>query len=123
MKVAVVGTGGVANRHLGVLSRVPGCSTVGHVSTSLERARSQAVRWGGQAYDNVARMLECERPDAVWVCVTPDRHGPIEETLIARGVPFFVEKPLSNDLATAEHIAKRLDESPLVVGVGYKFRA
>jgi predicted dehydrogenase len=68
-------------------------------------------------------MLERERPDAVWVCVTPDRHGGIEETLITHQVPFFVEKPLSNDLDTAERIAAQLAVASLVVGVGYKFRA
>jgi predicted dehydrogenase len=69
-------------------------------------------------------LLDQARPQAVWVCVTPDRHGPLEETLIARGIPFFVEKPLAVDLATAERVARALGEAggPLV-GVGYKFRA
>jgi predicted dehydrogenase len=67
-------------------------------------------------------MVERERPDAVWVCVTPDKHGHIEETLIAHRVPFFVEKPLSNDLETAQRIAAGLVGNDLVVGVGYKFR-
>ena len=68
-------------------------------------------------------MLEREAPDAVWVCATPDWDGDLEATLVAHGVPFFVEKPLANDLATAEHIAAEIDSSHLVVGVGYKFRA
>ncbi len=123
MKVAIVGTGGVAARHLGVLAQIDSLEIVGHVSRHAERAESQAQRWGGRAHDGVEPMLDRERPDAVWVCVTPDRHGPIEETLIARGIPFFVEKPLSNDLATAERVAGLLERGPLVVGVGYKLRA
>ena len=123
MKIGIVGTGGVATRHLGVLSTLPTCALVGHVSASAARAEAQAERWGGRAYTDVSEMLECESPDAVWVCVTPDRHGSLEAALIASGVPFFVEKPLSNDLATAERIAAELDATRLVVGVGYKFRA
>jgi predicted dehydrogenase len=123
MKVGVVGTGGVAIRHLGALSQLSGCSIVGHVSASRERAQAQSNRWGGRAYEDIEQLLEREKPDAVWVCVTPDRHGSIETKLIAQGVPFFVEKPLSNDLATAERIAEHLVGKELVVGVGYKFRA
>jgi predicted dehydrogenase len=55
--------------------------------------------------------------------VTPDRHGEPEETLIERGIPFLVEKPLSNDLATADRIAAHLVERPLITAVGYKLRA
>jgi predicted dehydrogenase len=124
VKVAVVGSGGVANRHLGVVSSMHECVIVGHVSASLDRASVQAVRWGGRAYTDLGEMLEREFPDAVWVCVTPDRHANVETTLIAHRVPFFVEKPLANDLATAERIAVELmAASQLVVGVGYKFRA
>ena len=65
MKVAVVGTGGVANRHLGVLATLPDCTIVGHVSASLQRALAQSKRWGGHAYDNLALMLERERPEAI----------------------------------------------------------
>jgi predicted dehydrogenase len=123
VKVAIVGTGGVALRHLEVLPRLPECSVVAHVSASAERARAQAECWGGRAFTDVDEMLERASPEAVWVCVTPDRHGSLETVLIARGVPFFVEKPLANDLATAERIAAALEASQLVVGVGYKFRA
>jgi predicted dehydrogenase len=96
---------------------------VGHVSAFADRARAQSERWGGQPYQDLSEMLDRERPDAVWVCVTPDRHGAIEATLITHRTPFFVEKPLSNDVETAERIAAQLATTPLVVGVGYKFRA
>jgi predicted dehydrogenase len=123
MRIAIVGTGGVADRHLGVLAQISGCQVVGHVSATRRRAEAQAGRWGGRPYTDPAELLERERPEAVWVCVTPDRHGALEELLIERDVPMFIEKPLSNDLATAERIAAKLAARRLVVGVGYKFRA
>ena len=123
MKIAIVGTGGVATRHLGVLRQIPSLEVVGHVSADPARADAQATQWGGNAYTDIEQMLDFAHPDAVWVCVTPDRHGIVEETLIARNVPFFVEKPLSADLSTAEALAGRLEATSLVVGVGYKFRA
>jgi predicted dehydrogenase len=123
MKFAMVGTGGVARRHLGVLAQIEGLQPVGHVSGERARAEAQAREWGGRAYDAVEALLDRERPRAVWVCVTPDRHGPLEAALIERGLPFFVEKPLSVNLPTAERIAAAVAARGLVAGVGYKFRA
>lgn len=123
MRIAIVGSGGVADRHLGVLAQLGGLDLVGHVSGDLARAEARAGRWGGRAYAELEALLERERPEAVWLCLTPDRHGPPEEALIARAIPFFVEKPLAADLATAERIALWLRERPAITAVGYKLRA
>jgi predicted dehydrogenase len=123
VKVAFVGTGGVAQRHLGVLAPMSDVQVVGHVSGDAARAVAQAAHWGGAAFARVEDLLEAQRPDAVWICVTPDRHGPLEAALIDARVPFFVEKPLAVDLTTAEAIAARLVGQELIVAVGYKFRA
>jgi myo-inositol 2-dehydrogenase/D-chiro-inositol 1-dehydrogenase len=123
VRVAVVGTGGVARRHLGVLRSMHDVELVGHVSADPSRAEAQAAQWGGRAFTTADELLERERPDAVWVCVTPDRHGPLEHALIDANVPFFVEKPLSVDLEPAETIAARLAATGVLAAVGYKFRA
>jgi myo-inositol 2-dehydrogenase / D-chiro-inositol 1-dehydrogenase len=123
MKIAIIGTGGVAARHLGVLRDVPGLELVAHLSADAARSEAQARQWGGRGYSRLDHLLESERPQAAWVCVTPDRHGPLEEMLIERGVHFFVEKPLSVDLPTAERTGSRLVGRSIVVGVGYKLRA
>jgi len=123
VKIGIVGTGGVARRHLAVLTRISDTVLVGHVSQAPGRADAQAAEWGGGAFTDVEELLAHARPDAVWVCVTPDRHGPLEGSLIAHGVPFFVEKPLAVDVLTAETIAARIESTGLITGVGYKFRA
>jgi predicted dehydrogenase len=122
VRVAVLGTGGVATRHLGVLSSLPDVAVVAHLSSASQRAAAQAQRWGGRPYTDLQELLDQERPDAVWICLTPDRHGEPEETLIERQIPFFVEKPLSHDLLTAERIAARLGETSLLTAIGYKLR-
>ena len=54
------------------------------ISLSAIARAPQSNRWGGRAYTDLDDMLERESPDAVWVCVTPDRHASLETTLIAR---------------------------------------
>lgn len=123
MKIGMIGTGGIALRHLGVLGTLPDLEIVGHVSHAPARAAAQAAQWGGEPFTAVEELLDRQRPEVLWVCVTPDRHGPLEQELIERRIPFFVEKPLSVDRATAEHIATRLTPDGPIVAVGYKFRA
>ncbi len=124
MRVAIIGTGGVANRHLGVLTQLPKVEIAAHVSLSdVARAQAQATQWGGRAYSSVLTLLENERLEAAWLCIIPDQHGPPERALLSYGVPFFVEKPLSVDLETAALLSQSITSAGLVTAVGYKFRA
>jgi predicted dehydrogenase len=123
VRIAVVGTGGVARRHLGVLRQLEAIVIVGHVSSDSARAAAQAAEWGGSAYTRVEDLLDHARPDAVWICVTPDRHGALELELVARRIAFFVEKPLATGLAVPESIASALARAGgPITAVGYKFR-
>ena len=123
MKVAVIGAGNIGSKHLGILAEEPGVEIAGIVTPSPERAAAAAGRWAVATYPSHEALLERERPDAVWVCVPPWAHGPIESALIERGIPFFIEKPLSADRDTAERIAQALGGAGLVTAVGYHWRA
>jgi len=123
LRIAMVGTGGFAARHLEVLRHESGVEVVGHVSRTLAPAEAQARRYGGRAYGDVGELLAHERLDAAWITVPPHAHGPIEHALTAAGVPFFVEKPLSGDRATAEAIARAVADAGLIAAVGYHWRA
>jgi predicted dehydrogenase len=68
-------------------------------------------------------MLQTETIDIAWVAVPSNVHGPIESALMARDIPFLVEKPLGLDVATPERIAADVARSGLVVAVGYNWRA
>lgn len=123
MKIAMIGTGGIARRHLGVLSNEPEIDMVGHVSPTPAHAAAAAKHWGGRAYPNYQDLLQHESPDAVWICVPPNVHGALEQDLIAAGIPFFVEKPLAVDLHTAEQIADAVEHRGVIAAVGYHWRA
>jgi len=123
MKVAVIGAGNIGGKHIGILSEEPGVEIVGIVSPPPERASAAAGQWGVTAYASHDELLGREQPEAVWVCVPPWAHGPIELALIDRGIPFFIEKPLSADRDTAERIALALDGKGVIIAVGYHWRA
>ncbi len=119
----MIGSGGIARRHIGVLAAEPEVELAGIVSPSPERAATVAHRWRCPVYGSIAELLSAEPVDAAWLCVPPGQHGEIEARLIERGIPFFVEKPLSADRRTGEEIAAALARTGLLAAVGYHWRA
>lgn len=123
MNIAMIGGGGIAARHLGVLAGREDVRIVGHVTRTRESREAAARTWGGRPYGSVEALLDGEQVDAAWITVPPHAHDGIEEALIAHEVPFLVEKPLSADRDTAERIGARLRERGLLAAVGYQLRA
>lgn len=123
LSVAMIGAGGFARRHLEVLETIEDVAVVGHQARRREAAEAQARRFGGQAFDAIDAMLDACRPDAVWIVLPPGAHGPPEDALLERGIPFFVEKPLSAGREPAARIADAVRRRGLITAVGYHWRA
>jgi predicted dehydrogenase len=122
LRVACVGTGFIAGRHLEALSGFADVDVVAVADPVRERAEEVAGRYGTRAHEDGLALLQEEELDAVWICVPPFAHGPLEQAAVDRGLPFFVEKPLARDLDTAAAIAERVRERGLLTGVGYHWR-
>lgn len=123
MKIAMIGAGGIAQRHLQMLAKEPGLELVGHVIRTPKKRLEAAQHWGGQGYATCEELFDRETVDAAWITVPPGEHGTIERCLIEHGVPFFVEKPLSAERETAAEIGAGLEKRGLIAGVGYHWRA
>ena len=73
-------------------------------------------------YDDGLALLASEELDAVWMCVPPFAHGPLEAAALERKLPFFVEKPIGLDLDGAVEVADRVVAAGLLTAVGYHWR-
>lgn len=123
MKIAFVGTGKFAQRHLGVLTMFPDVEVVGHTSPTPAHVEAAVARWGGRGYPDLDTMIQNETIDAVWVIVPPSEHGAIEHRLLESDIPFLVEKPLAIDRQTAVTIDEMVRARNAIVAVGYNWRA
>lgn len=122
-RVALIGPGFIARRHLEVLTRQPDVELVAILGRRAGQADEDAGRFGGRPYHDLERMLDTERPDAAWICLPPDQHGSLELALIERGIHLFVEKPLAADLETPLRIERAIESARVVAAVGYHWRA
>lgn len=119
--VAFVGAGGVAVRHARQLAQLENVQIVAVTDPVAAAAQSFAEMTGAAAVSDLDALLNAS-PDAVYVCVPPHVHGPIEEQVLGSGAALFVEKPLAADLPTAERIAAAARTAAVVTSVGHHWR-
>jgi predicted dehydrogenase len=121
-RVGFIGVGGIAQRHMGVLESLPDVELVGFADLDFNRAVDAASRYGAKAYGDHDGLLADTTLDAVYICIPPFAHGAAERAVIARGLPFFVEKPISLEIGLAEQLAAEIAAAGLVTAVGYHWR-
>jgi predicted dehydrogenase len=121
-RVGFVGAGAVARRHAATLAGLARVKVAAVADPDRAAVRVLAQAHDAVAYGDHRAMLEGETLDAVYVCVPPFAHGAPEADVAARGLPLFVEKPLSCDLATAERLAAGIRRAGVLTATGYHWR-
>ena len=121
-RVAFAGAGYIASRHVEALSHFEDVAVIGIADPVGERAERLAVRCEAEACSSLDELLERSDPDALYICVPPFAHGEPEAKAIERGLPIFVEKPLSLGVATAREINDAVATQRVVTAVGYHWR-
>ena len=121
-RLAFIGAGGVARRHAAVLDGFADVTVAGAADPDVSRAEELAARFGARVYADYREMLVCESLDAVYICVPPFAHGAPERAVLSAGLPFFVEKPLAADYATAAALAKEVRAASVPTAAGYHWR-
>jgi predicted dehydrogenase len=120
-RIGFVGAGGVATRHARMLSDIAGVRLVAVTDPVPDRAELFAHTFGTATTTGVPKLLSADL-DAVYVCVPPAAHGPIEEAVVAAGLAMFVEKPLGAEEATATRVADAVRRAGTVTAVGHHWR-
>jgi len=121
VRVAFVGSGGMAEAHSQALSKMEGVQIVGYCDPDRSVARERIKTYGGKYYADPAAMMDALRPDCVYFTQPPCAHG-AELEAIHRNIPFFVEKPVGLDLALTKQIASAVRRAGLLTCVGYMNR-
>ncbi|GAA1758218.1 Gfo/Idh/MocA family oxidoreductase [Kocuria aegyptia] len=122
LRIALVGAGSVARRHVDVLHRLGGARVVSVTDAHPPAAEALAAALEVPSFTDPEQALDAVEADAVYVCVPPFAHGPAEFAALERGKALFVEKPVGLGLDAAERIGRRVEETRVVTGTGYHWR-
>jgi len=122
IRVAFIGSGGIAGFHLGHLEKIEDVEIVGFCDVVRDRAQARAKQYKARAYNDHRRMLDATKPHAVYVCTPPFAHGPYELDAVARGCHILVEKPIATSMDTALEIRDAVRKARVLSAVGYQDR-
>lgn len=127
LKVAVVGLGGIGNRHASIYVEHPQCELVAVCDIIKERADAAAAQYGAKAFYSVQEMLKSGiHIDMASVCTAGvenggDHYQPTMELLEA-GIPVLGEKPISNELDKAREMVALAKKKGLRYGINLNHR-
>ena len=122
VKIGFIGCGGNANGHMNRLAEIEGARVVAVCDVQPERAQSAAEKHNADAYTAHQALLERDDLDAVYLSLPVFVHGQPELDVIARGLPFFVEKPVAINMDIAREIEAAVTKAGLITCVGYQLR-
>jgi myo-inositol 2-dehydrogenase/D-chiro-inositol 1-dehydrogenase len=122
LRVGILGAGYIGSRHAASLSSIAGVRVTAVADPRPDRVETVAAATGARAFPDHQRMLDAGELDALYICVPPYAHGAPELAAVERRLPFFVEKPIALDEATADAVAAEVARRGLVTGTGYHWR-
>jgi len=123
IKIGFIGCGGNARGHMRTLTNMEGARVVATCDLVEDLAKSAAEASNAEAYyTNHKVMLERQDLDAIYLSLPVFAHGEPELDTIARGLPFFVEKPVAISMEIAKRVEESVEKSNTITCVGYQLR-
>jgi predicted dehydrogenase len=121
LKVAFIGSGGIAQRHAAGMKKMPEAEIVAAADLDVSRAE-KLLDGRGTAYADWKELLAKEEPDAVYVCTPPHVHGEIELALAGRVKAVMVEKPVGNNAAVCSRVGDAFEKAGTIAAGAYMNR-
>lgn len=123
VRLAIIGTGGMANQHALRFKAIKECEIVAVCDVDAKRVQDFAAKHGVPAtFTSADEMLKQVEIDAVSV-VTPDRfHAPVSLQCIKAGKHVLCEKPLALNHADAKKMTAAAKKAGVINMVNFSYR-
>jgi predicted dehydrogenase len=124
VRLAIIGTGGMANSHASAFAAIPGVSLVAGVDVDPARAAAFATKHSiPQSFPSLEALLASGLAFDAVTNVTPDRfHAPVSLAALKAGKHVLCEKPLAVDHAEALRMVKAAHAAGVVHMVNFSYR-
>ena len=121
-RVAILGTGYIAEFHLKALRLQPNVDVVAVCDLSRNRAEQFAgANRIPNIYTDLATMLRQENLDVVHVLTPPNIHAINAPQILDAGVNTFIEKPLCHTLQACQDVRHKAEANDCLIGVSHNF--
>lgn len=125
MRLLVIGTGSIGERHLRCFQTLGRCDSIAFCETRDEQRGIIAERYGipdSLAFASLDAALEQGEYEAAVIATPAPTHIPMATRLVGLGVHLMLEKPVSLSLDGVDALAQLVDEKAVTVAVGYVHR-
>ncbi len=123
LKGVAIGAGYFSRFHYEAWSRVEDAMLTALCNREEKKGRAMAEEFGVPGvYQDVAKMLDAERPDFVDIITPPETHLPFCREAFKRGIAVQVQKPLAPTLAEAEQIVSEAEAADVRIMAHENFR-
>ena len=124
MRVAIIGTGSIAERHVaGYHANADAAEVVAVCDVDGDRARTFAKRHNVRhAYTDAAELLDEQRPEAVSICTPNYLHAPQTIMALEAGASVLCEKPMATTLDDAKAMRTAAARADRVLYIGFNHR-
>lgn len=105
LRIGIIGTGMISERHMTVWSRIPGTKVVAASEIDEKKLSAWGEKYGipeKDLYKDFREMLKRDDIDAIDVCVHNNLHTPVAVAVMRAGFPCYCEKPMAASYADAK---------------------
>jgi virulence factor len=117
IKTGVIGLGRMGQHHCRVYASQREAELVGLYDINPEITREFCTKYDVPIYDKLDDLLE--QVDAVSIATPTPTHFDLTMHCLEKNVHVLVEKPVTDSVIHAEHLARAVESSGLVVQVGH----
>lgn len=120
--IGIIGTGSIAGVHVQSVRELENCQLLGLASSSRERAKAAAEKFGLRVYEDYRNLLKDNDIKVVIICTHSGNH--LEPTLAAAeaGKHVLVEKPLEVTLKRADQMIDACRKAGVKLGCIFQNR-
>ena len=124
VRVAIIGAGGRAvSTHYPALAEIAGVEIVAISELNEERLHQAADSFGvAGRYSDYGKMLDAEKPDAVYAIMPPHHIYDVAATVLERGCNLFIEKPPAVTTEQLRQLNLIAERKKLLTGVTFQRR-
>lgn len=125
IRVAIIGTGGIANAHMSSYIKIPEVEIVAGADIAQGKARAFLDRYGyesANAYESASELLEKEKPDAVSICTYNSTHAECTVMALNAGCHVLLEKPMCITMEQAYEMLEAEKKSGKILTIGFQPR-